>query len=356
MNITASYPGGNIRVLSVEGDTVKLAPDLRTTTEDWFYWSFRVDGAAGQTLKFDFCGHEYVSYWGPAVSYDNRNWKWLGGWFTGCVNRNGSKFIYTFGPEEDSVYFCHDMNYQPDRFFDFAAETGLKTEMLCMSENNQCVPMVRIGSEGPVLLITARHHCCESPGSYLMEGILREFAKNPPKGFRIIAIPFVDFDGAAAGDQGKARTPHDHNRDYTDEPYWRSVQAIMKLAEQEDIRLALDLHAPWHRGHEHDHCYIIRTSSNESRQREIFSRMLDGETRSHSEAFPFWHNFVFNHYRAGTSTFTSYFSRKPGVELALCIETTYAGHYGCQTTQSNLDELGACISRVLQTMYGEVSL
>ena len=37
MNITASYPGGNIRVLSVEGDTVKLAPDLRTTTEDWFY-------------------------------------------------------------------------------------------------------------------------------------------------------------------------------------------------------------------------------------------------------------------------------------------------------------------------------
>ena len=89
MNITASYPGGNIRVLSVEGDTVKLAPDLRTTTEDWFYWSFRVDGAAGRTITFDFCGHEYVSYWGPAVSHDNRNWKWLGGWFTGCVNRNG---------------------------------------------------------------------------------------------------------------------------------------------------------------------------------------------------------------------------------------------------------------------------
>jgi len=352
MNITAAYPGGNIRVLYVEGNTVHLAPDLRTTTEDWFYWSFRVEGAQGRTLTFDFDGHCYLSYWGPAVSHDNRNWKWLGGWFDDNVDMGGTKFTYTFADDEDCVYFCHDMNYQVDRFLDFANEAGLDISTLCLSENNQMVPMVRLGSEGPVLLLTARHHCCESPGSYLMEGILREFAKNPPNGFQIIAIPFVDYDGVVAGDQGKSRTPFDHNKDYTDEPFWRSTSAIMKLGAKENIVMALDLHAPWHRGHEHDHCYLIKSAINDNKHREIFSRMLEGETRAHADAFPFWHNFAFHHYRTNKGTFTYHFSNQPGVELALCIETTYAGHYGYQTTQSSLVELGACISRVVRTMLG----
>ena len=29
-------------------------------------------------------------------------------------------------------------------------------------------------------------------------------------------VPFTDYDGAQAGDQGKNRAPHDHNRDYVE--------------------------------------------------------------------------------------------------------------------------------------------
>ena len=185
-----------------------------------------------------------------------------------------------------------------------------------------------------------------------MEGILREFAKNPPRGFRIIAVPFVDYDGAAAGDQGKSRAPHDHNRDYIDQPVWRTTAAIMEMAKHEDIRLALDLHAPDHRGHEHDHCYFLRSTANANASRELFSRLLAAETHANENAFPFWHKFAFD--RCGTTigTFTNYFSRQPGVELSLCIETTYAGHYGYQTSQRSLIELGACVSRALRLMYG----
>jgi len=354
MNITAAYPGGNIQVLSIDGDTIHLATDLRDTTTDWFYWSFRVEGAQGRTLTFDFGDKCYVSYWGPAVSHDNRNWKWLGGWHTNCVNMAGTQFTYTFGPDEEAVYFCHDMNYQPDRFYDFAKEAGLKIETLCTSEKGAAVPMVRIGTEGPVLLLTSRHHCCESTGTYLMEGILREYAKKAPKGFRIIAIPFVDYDGAAAGDQGKNRAPHDHNRDYIDEPVWNTCRTIMELVKNEDIRWALDLHAPAHRGHEHDHCYILRTEENYTPLREIFSQMLEGETRAHADAFPFWHKFVFDNYWPNPGSFVHYMHKQPGVELAFTIETTYAGHYGYQTTQSSLVELGACISRVTRTLFGKL--
>ena len=353
MNITAAYPGGNIRVLSIEGDTVHLAPELRDTSTDWFYWSFRAEGAQGRTITFDFDGHCYLGYWGPAVSYDNRHWHWLGGFYDGSVNRSGTQFTYTFGPEEDGVYFCHDMNYQADRFYDMAREVGLKLETLCESEKGRQVPMIRLGSSGPVLLITARHHCCESPGSYLMEGILREFVREEPKGFRVVAVPFVDLDGVIAGDQGKNRAPHDHNRDYIEQPVWRSTAAIMELARHEDVRLALDLHAPWHRGEEHDHSYIIRSAINNNAVRETFSHMLEGETRADRAAFPFWHHFNLHGMPSVYGTFCNHFSRQAGVELSFCIETTYAGHYGCPVSQDNLTELGKCIGRVLRTMYGD---
>jgi len=45
--IDAGFPGGNIIVDGIEGDTVFLRPDLRDTQGDWFYWAFRVRGSAG---------------------------------------------------------------------------------------------------------------------------------------------------------------------------------------------------------------------------------------------------------------------------------------------------------------------
>ena len=47
--IDAAFPGGNITVDRVEGEAVFLRQDLRDTLGDWFYWAFRVRGAAGRT-------------------------------------------------------------------------------------------------------------------------------------------------------------------------------------------------------------------------------------------------------------------------------------------------------------------
>lgn len=354
MHITASYPGGNIRVLSVEEDVVYLTPDLRDTQETWFYWSFRVEGAQGRRILFSFCDQNCVSYWGPAVSYDNRNWHWQwdGSYTSYDVDEDGTWFAYTFGPEEDCVYFCHDMNYQPMRFAEFADEKGLEVSELCRSKAGASVPMVTMGNEGPMVLLVARHHCCESTGSYLLEGILREFIREAPRGFRVVAVPFMDYDGAVAGDQGKGRAPHDHNRDYIDEPIWQSTAAIMDFVREEKVCIALDLHSPWHRGREHDHCFVLRGEVNDKPGREVFCRMLANETRIHPESFPFWYDFVMRNYPSSEQCFAGYFARQDNCELVMTIETTYAGHFGCRVTEENLLALGACIGRVIRTMYG----
>ena len=52
--VDGKVPAGNVLVEKVEGDVVRLRQDLRDSSQDWFYWKFRVTGAAGRTLKFRF--------------------------------------------------------------------------------------------------------------------------------------------------------------------------------------------------------------------------------------------------------------------------------------------------------------
>ena len=44
-SIDCRFPGGNIKVHDIQGDTVFVSPDLRDTRTSWFYWAFRVRGA-----------------------------------------------------------------------------------------------------------------------------------------------------------------------------------------------------------------------------------------------------------------------------------------------------------------------
>ena len=55
LQIDADFPGGNIIVDSIsDSGVVQLRPDLRDTMGDWFYTAFRVRGAQGQALQFEF--------------------------------------------------------------------------------------------------------------------------------------------------------------------------------------------------------------------------------------------------------------------------------------------------------------
>lgn len=69
VTIDADYPGGNIIVDRIDGDTVTLQQDLTGNARWWFYWNFRVsDVAAGRTLTFRFTNKNVFGTQGPAVS------------------------------------------------------------------------------------------------------------------------------------------------------------------------------------------------------------------------------------------------------------------------------------------------
>ena len=55
LKVDGDLPAGNVIVDGIKGDVVKLRQDLRDSNM-WFYWAFRVRGAAGRTVKFKVVG------------------------------------------------------------------------------------------------------------------------------------------------------------------------------------------------------------------------------------------------------------------------------------------------------------
>ena len=275
VQVDTKLPAGCVIVQGVEGDTVKLELDFRTTQGGWFYWAFRVTGAEGRTLKFQFD----KKYWaavgsrGAAVSTDlGASWRW-----SDEIDPSAAKdelgdhadvrgFTYAFGPNDREVWFSQTLPYglrEWKAFLgEFAAERGKLFEelTLCKTKKGRDVPLVRFGRlDGKAkyrAFVSSRHHCQEASATFVVEGMMRAVMADDELGrwccenveFRV--VPFVDLDGVVEGDQGKNRTPWDHARDYNEAKaqVHPEVSAIMKMLREWKPTYVQDTHAPWLRG------------------------------------------------------------------------------------------------------------
>ncbi|MHC4177088.1 MAG: hypothetical protein ACYSWU_06260 [Planctomycetota bacterium] len=259
--IDCDFRGGNIVVERIEGDRVYLHQDQRDTPGFWFYWYFRVRGAAGRTLAFVFTEGNVIGARGPAVSTDGgETWAWLG-----MKAVQGASFTYAFSEKADDVRFCLAVPYQQanlDEFLGrFRDNPHLKVERHSITRKGRENRRLRAGRlDGQPeyrVLITCRHHCCEMMAGWALEGVIEAVLADTDDGkwFRrnveVLAVPMMDLDGVEEGDQGKNRKPHDHNRDYLGESIYPSVAALRNLASEWSagrLRIALDLHCPYIRG------------------------------------------------------------------------------------------------------------
>ena len=258
-------PAGNVVVEEIAGDTVRVRPDLRDTEGDWFYWAFRVAGAAGRTLTFRFggaYGGHVVGVRGPMVSTDRgRTWAYAApGSFT------SSSFTYTFAPDAGEVWFSECHPYHPADWEAFLARhaaargVAFETGVLCTTRRGRPVEKARFGclagTPKHTVLLTSRHHASETVATFALEGFLEAVLAEDDLGawlrgnVEVLAVPFMDKDGVVDGDQGKNRRPHDHNRDYTAFVHPETKAMVAWIRERTDNRLDvwLDLHCPWIRG------------------------------------------------------------------------------------------------------------
>lgn len=343
MLIHKDFIGGNILVKETDGNTVVLENELRDTMENWFYWAFCVEDAENETITFKFQQNR-LGYFGPAVSYDLVNWHWLDG-------KDGDSFTYHFNENESKVYFAHSMLYHPDRFLSFAERHGLYAEELCRGYKGSSVPCVKLGEGKRSIILTARHHACESTGNYVLEGVLEELVASPIPDTRILCVPFVDYDGVIRGDQGKRRAPHDHNRDYSTEveSIYPECNKIIEYAEKYGCHYAFDFHSPWHTGGDNDNVFIVQKSKEKldklNRFGEIFESFItdDSLKYEHKNDYP-----PETGWNKSTNNFGAYMNKRPENEIALTLETTYFGTSENKVSEDGMIKLGHAFAKAIK--------
>jgi predicted deacylase len=367
LTVDADFPGGNIIVDRIEGDTVFLRPDQRDSSTWWFYWHFRVRGAAGRTVKFQFAGRSPIGTRGPAVSDDGgRNWTWLD-----PEARWDSSFTYEFGEQDHDVRFCFSIPHLEANLQQFlfrhADNPHLAVHDLGSSRKGRRVERLHVGKiHGDPkyrVLLTARHHACEMIASYTLEGLLEAALSDTSLGrwfqsnVEILAVPFVDKDGVEDGDQGKNRKPHDHNRDYAGQSVYPAVAAIRRFVpewSEEKLRVVLDLHCPYIGGIYNEVVYLVGSSDPAIwEQQQEFGAILESVRQgplpySVNSSLPFG---------TGWNTASNYGKQKscgrwgseqPGVLMASTIEIPYANVGAVLVTAEKARAFGRDLARALR--------
>lgn len=366
VTIRTDFPGGNAVVVKNAGAVVELAPDLRGG-RDWFYWCFEAIAVRPGEVVFTFppkvagFANGAVGHQGPAVSTDGgKSWKWMGN-DTAVVR--GRSFSHTFSKSGEAVRFAVAIPYlQADWEAFVARHTGnphMETSVLTKSRKGRAVELVRVGRPGPgvtAVLVTARHHACETIASFAMEGLIESAASDTPAGaaFRkkyvLYAVPFVDKDGVEDGDQGKWRKPHDHNRDYGDMPLYPEVKAIQELGEAKDVRAALDLHCPTLVMDDHQVMYFAGAADVPAHNKDAvtqLARRIKGEMPKGAPAGPLVWLKMADQDRA--AHFNGHFGRRPGILVSATLEIPYAPR-GAAMGPDSVRSYGAAILRAWNAM------
>lgn len=281
--VETNFEGASAKVVEIDQQarSIRFEPggDPREGWPCW--WNFRITGAKpGET----------VTLWLRAVStpIEHSNYRWLKGkplslswasphqavWSTDGETwhrtepgrRDGEWMVYQLKAANERVFVAWGPTYTPTRAIEFARACAekhpamVKAETLCRSREGRSVAMIRI-AEGSLptskrmgIWVHARQHAWESGSSWVAQGftewLLGDSAEAAwvRQNAEIFVVPVMDVDHVANGHGGKEAIPQDHNRDWSDSPYWPEVAAaqstLRELSSAGRLRAFVDLHNP----------------------------------------------------------------------------------------------------------------
>ncbi|MFP4106559.1 MAG: M14-type cytosolic carboxypeptidase [Phycisphaerae bacterium] len=267
ITLRTDFPGGNGRLVGVDREADRsviffCAEPRNCPQAMWFH--FRLDGLDGSPVRL-VLSNAAQTLGGPNWSLNRPVWKPSGGRW-----RRTEKALPVDSPSarlqwawdlpagHRRIEFAHCFPYQPADLTKSLAEieSGLfQRETLGLSMGSNELELLfhdRPSTAKPAVLLTARHHAGETPGSWVLDGLLRHLSDNPSLLERVSwrVVPFVNIDDVVSGSYGKDPTEHDCNRGY--HPLLRPECAAVadeaqRLKHESRSLILVDLHAPSHR-------------------------------------------------------------------------------------------------------------
>lgn len=280
LTVVSSFEGASVRDVEIDDATrsIRFVPGGDPVRGWPCWWYFRVDGITpGETVTLKLrgsnatvetpgaaLGKPLASAWAMPIqatfSNDGESWR-----HTDDGKRQDEWMIYTLQPTAKSMFVAWGPPYTPStaaKFIQAISEKSphAKATELCRSRGGRAVPMLQV-QEGERteeqrfgVWVQARQHAWESGSSWVAQGFaewilgdnadaawLRQHAE-------VFIVPIMDVDNAATGNGGKDAIPHDHNRDWSDQPHWsETIAARNRVADLIDagrMDVFLDLHNP----------------------------------------------------------------------------------------------------------------
>ncbi|MCG2739255.1 MAG: hypothetical protein L6300_03325 [Syntrophaceae bacterium] len=195
----------------------------------------------------------------------------------------------------------------------------------------------------PGFYIVARQHAGETPGSWVLDGLLQHLAQIRKAGYIVWTVPCVDVDGIVRGHYGKDGFPYDLNRAWGQPPMRHETLVIRQDVLRWKARchpiLALDLHAPGACERDGVYAYVGGDADGPLAAEETkWCNVLQNELQPEFAAPEFKR--VANYpSRWTTPGFATFLRSELGVP-ALSLETPYAMAGGSLLTQKSYREIG----------------
>jgi murein tripeptide amidase MpaA len=256
INISSSFDAGNIRVVSVTGDSadLEIVKDHLSDFYQWFY--FRLSGAAGRevTLRITNCaGSAYPHGWPDyraCMSFDREEWLRVDG-----TSYADGVLTIRFTPPTDCVWLAYFAPFSMERHHDLvtslATLDGVTYRSLGKSLDGQDIDCLTIG-EGPLRCwLYARQHPGESMAEWWMEGALEKLADEDDPVARVLRrectfhiVPNMNPDGSRRGHLRTNAAGVNLNREWHGPSAERSpeVLCVRNAMDETGVDFAMDVH------------------------------------------------------------------------------------------------------------------
>ena len=267
ISVDASMPGGNVAEAYVEeteqAAIVRFTAAAHGGTERlWF--RFRIDGLSGESkrqvrLVLDhpdtMLGAQRPETLRPVIRHDGADWKRTAP--AVLQEQDDGRRSYAWNVDAPrrtlDVAFCYP--YGPREVDGLVGDLDgyLSAHTIGVSQGDRAIVRLsnssgNAGRQRPGVYLSARQHSGETPGSWVLDGVLREFASLGDKAPMVWAVPLTNIDGVMEGDYGKDPSPRDLNRSWSQPPMRHEVMAMQRDIDRWRERctpaLAVDFHAP----------------------------------------------------------------------------------------------------------------
>lgn len=268
--VSIDFPNGSgeVQKIDQQARSITLVPTPHPGRGWACWWSFKLTGITpGETITLDVGEAPWATPDQATFSIDGgKTWK-----HTDPGKRQAKRITYKVKVDTPDALFAWGPPFTPADAQELVThiakaadgKDGCHAEAfeLCKSREGRPTPALKIippaakdGRKPFGIVVTARQHAWESGGSWVGRGFAEFLASDDPaaaslrKSTIIYFVPLMDIDNVTIGAGGKNQDPHDHNRDWSDQPVFTAVAEMHKIIRQLDkdgtFDLYMDLHNP----------------------------------------------------------------------------------------------------------------